>query len=933
MPFILCRNGVVLSVLWALLLCLCSAGASATPTSSENNLAGSSNWPLRNPARLGQIEGYASVTSVNQGGRIVLYVNTVAPSFNIDIFRMGYYSGSGARLMRSIANVPGVAQRTPCLNSLGVVECNWQPTALIDIPAASGDAGAPAPWPSGIYLAKLTTNGAGAYDSYIIFVVRDDARAADFIAQLPVTTYQAYNFWGGQSLYTGCLDHDYQWVCASGARRATRVSFNRPYAPSRNAAAAYGAGAGEFITNVQPVAQGYPITSAGFDYNLVRWIERQGYDIKYVSNIDLHQSRARLERSRAVVLMGHDEYYTGPMWDGLNELVQSGVNLAFFTSNEIYWQMRLEQASSGLSPVDKTMVIYKDGGDPVFDPALTTGRFRDLGRPEAALIGSQYVKDPVQGDVHLSNASHWLFNGTGATPSTVLPGLLGYEINARADSISPPNTVVLARSPAGDVHGEMTYYVAPSSAQVFATGTMQWAWGLDGYISNGTRLDYTSTVAQKLTANVFDASSDRGLASLVSAANGQTMSAVTSGPAPVVQAAPSVGLAKNDAWRILLSSETGKNIIVARASGLCLDAYGSAPGAPVGTWDCNGTAQQKWTLAGHGGDLFSMADSRTGMCLENSAGTAPGAAGLTLAACGSDLRQRWKRVDWRSDATVPPATVQPGSRITLTADGLPLLAGVSSIAAAPVVLTAAGANPGAVHFTAQASGDAAHVRLLAAASTLCLDAYQTSGNAVAGTWECHGGSNQDWLFSPLAEQVFRVTNRSSGLCLAYPGAATAGAALTLAGCAQTATQRWRVAAVTAAPDDIVRLQNKRSGLYAGLAHAGPSAAALVQGPTAFAWKFAPALEGDYVSVLATGSGLCVDAYSTVPGSATGTWGCHGGANQQWSQLAAAPGYVQLRERRSGLCLAVAAGSMLAGADLVLANCAPADQQLWLKTGQ
>ncbi|WP_176442415.1 RICIN domain-containing protein [Noviherbaspirillum humi] len=612
----------------------------------ENAKTGTTAWQLSNPATLGEIEGYASLTSVAKGGSIDFYVNTSAASYNIDIYRMGWYGGAGGRLMLSIPNLTGVAQPKPCLNAGGVIDCNWSVSRTLTIPNTATDPAASDYWASGIYLAKLTTNGATPKDSYIIFVVRDDARVATYIAQLPVTTYQAYNYWGGKSLYTGCINHNSAWQCANGSTPATSVSFNRPYGPSTNPQAAYGVGAGEFITNVQPVVEGYPITSAGFDYNMVRWMERQGYDVKYISNLDLHERGTALANAKAFISMGHDEYYSRTMRDRLVSSRDAGTNLAFFSANQVYWQVRFANSTFGSTTTNRIMTCYRNGGDPVTDPLLRTGKFRDLGLPEGAFLGAQYVADPVMGNVSITNAEHWLFTGSGATNSTVLAGLLGYEVNAIVAGVSPPNVVSLARSTSGGVSSDMTYYIADSTAQVFGTGTMQWSWGLDSFISNSVRSDYTSTIAQKITDNVFRAVAEQDLYTFSNAANSLFLSLPTGSTAAVqvVQNPAPANGSKANQWRMLAYGD-GAFQIVSRGSGLCLDAYGSTAGSQVGTWECNGLPHQRWKLTAVGGDsnLFTITDMRSQLCLSAPSTNSGSGAGLVLQACVNSPTQQWRR--------------------------------------------------------------------------------------------------------------------------------------------------------------------------------------------------------------------------------------------------------------------------------------------------
>ncbi|MBI1891013.1 MAG: RICIN domain-containing protein [Burkholderiales bacterium] len=618
--------------------------AAATVVSIENGKPGTTAWQLSNPALAHEIEGYASVTSVNRGGRIDFMVNTAATTFNVDIYRMGWYGGAGGRLLKTYTNVPGTAQPMPCLNPDGVIECNWSPNISLIIPATTTTTSL-AYWASGIYLAKLSTDTTPKKESYIIFVVRDDARNASFVSQLPITTYQAYNYWGGKSLYTGCETHDYWWTCLTGTPAPKKVSFNRPFGKSSNPPAAIGVGAGEFLTNVQPVLEGTPISSAGFDYNMVRWMERQGYDVKYISNLDLHENSAVLSQAKAFISTGHDEYYSKPMWDNLIAARGAGINLAFFSSNQIFWQVRFADGAYGLNKKNRIMICYRGGGDPVGDNNLTTDQFRWLGRPEASLIGNQYVKDPIMGDVTITNAAHWLFAGSGLWDGAVINGALGYEINAYVPGVSPAQTRILAHSLSGGYASDMTFYVDASSAQVFATGTMQWSWALDDYIPNNLRPAYYNWRADVMTANVFDALAEKNLSTFTSINSPLYLSTPANNleAAQVVQDIAPSGTQKNNRWRVLPSGDAGYYLIVGRANGLCLDAYGWEAGVPAGTWDCHGGDNQKWSLVTVSADQIALVEKRTGRCLAvPNAGTAAG-TGLMIANCDYGPSQLWKR--------------------------------------------------------------------------------------------------------------------------------------------------------------------------------------------------------------------------------------------------------------------------------------------------
>src|SRR5262249_53955657 len=157
---------------------------------------------------------------------------------------------------------------------------------------------------SGYYLVKLTTPPPPATptaQSYIIFVVRDDNRNATFLMNSAVTTYQAYNWWGGNSLYSGFPD--------GGPH--TEVSFDRPYqALDVETGLDFGQGTGQFFDpyptryTQNPSANLWPWV--GFEYPMVRFLEREGYDVTYATDIDLHSKPTLLTNRRAFLSVGHD---------------------------------------------------------------------------------------------------------------------------------------------------------------------------------------------------------------------------------------------------------------------------------------------------------------------------------------------------------------------------------------------------------------------------------------------------------------------------------------------------------------------------------------------------------------------------------------------------------------------------------------------------
>jgi hypothetical protein len=473
----------------------------ATVIETENARPGDPGWVLTDPADH-EIEGYASATSVNRGERIRFFISTVDPHYTIDIYRMGWYGGAGARLVKSGIRREGIRQTMPTPDpATGLIECDWIPS--YDFATANPED--PADWNSGIYLAKLTGAPSGK-QSYIIFIVRDDDRRSDFLFQSSVTTYQAYNGWGGKSTYPSSSINE-QW--------AYKVSFNRPYARSSHPAAASGAGAGDFLTatSIHPSSH---ISPAGWEYNMVRWLEREGYDVTYSTNIDTHADQAWWKRHKAWLSVGHDEYWSREMRSHVEEARERGVGLGFFSSNSCYWQIRLEPSPLTGQP-HRTMVAYKEAAatrdpyaldDDLSNDRLVTGQWRQppVNEPEESLIGVMYDTVPVDGDITISQPSHSVFAGVALPQGGKLQGLLGYEVD-RPFKDSPKNLTILAESPyvVGGREGfaATTMYRWPSGSIVFATGSMQWSWGLDDYNASAIRSSRLSEAAQHITRNVL----------------------------------------------------------------------------------------------------------------------------------------------------------------------------------------------------------------------------------------------------------------------------------------------------------------------------------------------------------------------------------------------------------------------------------------------
>ncbi|HEU5440862.1 MAG TPA: N,N-dimethylformamidase beta subunit family domain-containing protein [Ktedonobacterales bacterium] len=409
------------------------------------------------------LSGYGSKISLNHGGSIDFYVTTTASSVQIDIFRLGWYGGAGARHMLLLGTFPGQAQPIPNPDRVtGMVACNWQKTATLNVPSA---------WTTGVYLAKLTASSGNK--SFIVFIVRNDGGHEDFELQASATTYQAYNTYGGTSLY----NNNTNGSVFSGPH-ATKVSFDRPFNPGDSN------GAGQLLF---------------FEYPFIRWAESQGFDLTYVTDVDTHEGTNPLTNHKAFISVGHDEYWSKAMRDNLQAAINAGVNVAFFGGNEMYWQIRFEPSAAGVA--DRVEVGYKDyatdttppGPDPQWNVnnAIVTTTWADpvVNLPESLITGLAYGDQLTTASAAyvVQNASSWVYANTGFKNGDSVPGIVAYEYDSVVtDGTAPAGLTVLAKSPVtgfntGAGFQNSSIYTASSGALVFNAGDIAWSWGLDNW--------------------------------------------------------------------------------------------------------------------------------------------------------------------------------------------------------------------------------------------------------------------------------------------------------------------------------------------------------------------------------------------------------------------------------------------------------------------
>lgn len=483
-------------------LCLCFLPCYANSIQDENARTGTpaSQWDV-NGAGDPSIQGFATDISVNTGGTVAFKIKTVAASYTIDIYRMGYYQALGARKVASVQPSAALPQTQPaCLNdsTTGLNDCgNWTLSASWSVPADAV---------SGIYFARLTRiDVPGDKASHIVFVVRNDSSQSDLLFQTSDTTWQAYNQYGGNSLYVGLP-----------AGRAYKVSYNRPITTR-------GTSPEDYVFNAE--------------YPMVRWLEANGYDVTYSTGVDADRNGSLIPHHKVYMSVGHDEYWSAGQRANVEAARAAHVHLAFFSGNEIFWKTRWEPSTDGSGTAYRTLVCYKETHadakiDPQ-DPPTWTGTWRDPrfsppadgGRPENALSGTIFDVNCCTYAIQVPQADgrmrFWRNTAVGLQSSgstaTLPDGTLGYEWDSDLDNGARPAGLFHLSTTVEDVpqllldfgtnYGpgtathSVTLYKHSSGALIFGAGTVQWSWGLDGDHDRGSSLPDGSM--QQATVNLF----------------------------------------------------------------------------------------------------------------------------------------------------------------------------------------------------------------------------------------------------------------------------------------------------------------------------------------------------------------------------------------------------------------------------------------------
>ncbi|WP_285501440.1 DUF4082 domain-containing protein [Actinokineospora sp. NBRC 105648] len=460
--------------------------APVNPIVCENSKPGTPQEDWKVESHYGDIEGFGTAASVQPGERLDFKIKTPSTNYQVDIVRLGYYGGTGGRLQTTLAPTAHLPQTQPnCAYQAasGLVDCgNWAVSTSWYVPSTAVP---------GFYVANFIRNdGAGAGE--FPFVVRNDSSTSEIVVQTSDQTWQAYNKYGDKegvneyNLYEGGFT-------GSSDGRAYKVSYNRPY---RNG------GTSNFLNA---------------EYPMIRFLERNGYDVTYLSGVDVTRNPNLLKNHKVYISSGHDEYVNAAQRAGIESAKAAGVNLVFSSGNTMFWKTRFENSIDGANTAMRTLVCYKETKAPngqKIDPSPEwTGTWRDPrssppadgGRPENALVGTLfnvngYRADAIQVPASFGRNRFWRNTSiaTATTTTTLSAGTLGYEWDGDPDNgLRPAGSVPLSDTTVtvdngqllqdygnlytgGPANHKLVLYRDPTSkALVFSSASVQWSWGLD----------------------------------------------------------------------------------------------------------------------------------------------------------------------------------------------------------------------------------------------------------------------------------------------------------------------------------------------------------------------------------------------------------------------------------------------------------------------
>ena len=588
----------------------------ANPVACENQLAGTPQtvWDVSSYSTA--IQGFADPFSVNVGTSINFKIETSLSAYSIDIYRMGYYGGDGARKVASLTPNLSVSQSQPACNTntaTGLVDCgNWNVSASWSVPSTAV---------SGVYFARIYQTSNANVANQIPFVVTNNSSHSDVLFMTSDETWQAYNDWGGYSLYTGNATGS-PWTSSWQAPgRAVQVSYNRPFS-TRYVDQISGGDGQDFFFYAE--------------FPMIQWMEKNGYDVSYVSQIGVAQPGAAsmIEQHKMLLNVGHSEYWDAGDVSNVTAARNAGVNLSFLAGNLMYWKTRWANSQYNNEPY-RTLISYKESldstqDDPA-DPTTWTGEWRDTrfsppddALPENALSGQlwltnccSYADTVSSPDSKLQAWKNTPVASLGSGQTYTMPDeTLGYEWDSDVDNgYRPPGEIDMSQTCENNVSqvlltvteefvtekacNSLTLYRASSGALVFDAGTVQWAWGLSSNHDGDANPDPDPAMEQ-FTVNLF---ADMGIqpTALESGLVPGTQPHYTSAPTATITS-PSSGATFSNGSTATISgtaADSGGGVV----AGVEVSTDGGSTWHPVTTMSSAATSvtwSYTWNVAGSG---------------------------------------------------------------------------------------------------------------------------------------------------------------------------------------------------------------------------------------------------------------------------------------------------------------------------------------------
>ncbi len=471
------------------LLAACSAGttpastsrdspsthpASPTPTPTphpeddERGKPGATAFSLELPGTDTDVAGYTNPSSGTPGTPVRLYVSTPEAEVALTAYRIGAYAGSRAREVWH-GTIPGQVQ--PAAQIVGdtrTVVAPWTESTTLDTTQ----------WPPGFYLIELKVPSGAV--RMVPYVVRSTSMEGRVVLVSPTTTWQAYNLWGGRSLYAGP---------GGFGDRSYAVSYDRPYENS---------GAGAYLWA---------------DLPFVLAAEATGVKLAYLTDVDIEADPAALTGAAGAVSIGHDEYWTADRRDRWDAARDAGTNELITAANAMYWRVRLEDGPTGTGP-HRLVTAYKQASHPQAPaeppPAPTLLKLDPGANPPEKSIGLRYECYPASVAFTVTDPSWWGYAGTGVTAGTQFPHLMGIEADRYYPLATTPHPMRLLANQEYTCNGVPTSaqaveYAAASGAVVINLNAMRWSCALTpGCTDFAFHADQAvSDFATTVTANIL----------------------------------------------------------------------------------------------------------------------------------------------------------------------------------------------------------------------------------------------------------------------------------------------------------------------------------------------------------------------------------------------------------------------------------------------